>query len=36
MMSGFASGQVLKVSPLISRGAISGINKTVTTVPSRM
>ena len=35
-MSGLASGQVLNVSPLIRSGAITGINTTVTTVPSRM
>ena len=36
MMSGFASAQALKVKPLISRGAITGINTHVTTVASRM
>jgi len=29
MMSGFAGDQVLKVSPLISSGTITGINTTV-------
>ena len=34
--SGFASAQVLIVSPWISRGAISGINTTVPTATSGM